>query len=228
MATGSTYDFEANRDQIIADALTNVGALGPGDSALEGQLTHGARALNRLVKALDPEGMYLWRSIRRTFNTTDGTASYSLAADVLAVDEPLSYKPASSNSRSLLTQISRDDYMSLTDRTSEGRPTQYWLERTLTTSTIYLWPTPDTTGDTIEYTAIVKSRDFDTAANTPDFPAHWTNCLVYGLTAELAPAYGQLEMAAYYTGLFDKEKERLLNSDSEKGRLTLVPWGAAY
>lgn len=225
MTIGSTYDFEQSRDEIIRDALANLGVLAPDESPSNGSmLIHGARALNRVVKSIDPDGMFLWRTIRRTFSTTASTASQSLAADVIAVDDPVSYLPASSTSRSILTQMSRDDYMSIADRTVTGRPTMFWIERALTTATMYLWPVPDTTSDTIEYSAIIRSKDFDTGANTPDFPPEWTCCLVYGLTAELAGPYRQPALLAQYREMFLDEKKRLLNTGGEKGNLIISPF----
>jgi hypothetical protein len=49
--------------------------------------------------------------------------------------------------------------------------------------------------------------------------------LVYGLTAELAPAYNQAPLAAQFRDMFLAEKERQLGADNEHQGLTLVPFG---
>lgn len=225
MTTSSSYDFEQTRDQIIADALTNVGALGPGRTPQPNQVVHASRALNRVVKSMDPQGLFLWRTVRRTFTTTASTANYSLAADVLSVDDPITYLASGATSRSTIMTITRDDYMGIVDRTTESTPTQMYVEKTLTAVTAYLWPVPDASAATVEYTAQIKSKDFDTAANTPDFPSSWTACLVYGLSMELAASYNQPKLGEYFRGMFESERERQFEMDGEKGRLTLVPFG---
>src|SRR5688572_10076501 len=130
MAVGTTDTWQATRDEIISDALANVGAVGPGVDATGVMRTHAARELDRVVKAIDGEGQFLWRLSRLTFDTTDGTASYSLHATVLDVDEPLSYLDDSSSTRTPLTPMSRDEYMMLPDRTIEADvPNRYYVEK---------------------------------------------------------------------------------------------------
>lgn len=230
MTAGTTYNFEVSRDEIIQDALTNVGALGPNGTPQGVQLIHAARRLNGIVKSMDRDGIHLWRVIRRTTTTTSGTDNFTPAADVLSIDEPMSYLPAASaSSRTTLMPLSRDEYMSMPDRTQAGKPMRFYFERSLTANTAKLWPVPDTTGDTIEYGAIVRSRDFDAGSDTPDFPAEWTQCLLYGLSADLARAYGgQMDLAVHFTQLFEAEKEKQFNAQPEHGRTILVPFGGSY
>src|SRR5688572_12195966 len=198
MTVGATTTFEQSRDDVIAEALENVGAIGPGDTRTSNNSTlfdSAARVLNRLAKSLDKDGQRLWRIVRRTTTTTDGTASFSLAADVLDVDEPMRYTRSGETAPAgYISPMSRDEYMLVGDRTSEGIPRQFYVERTLTAKTVYLYPVPDATGDTIEYAVATRTADFTSGADTPDFPSEWTSCLVYGLTMELAPKYDQKEL----------------------------------
>jgi len=222
MTVSSTYNYEDNRDEIIQDALANVGAVGPNRTPSGNQTTHAARVLNRLVKSLDYEGLYLWRVVRRSFTTTDGDNSQDLAADVLSIDEPVRLLHTGETQPLLLTPMTRDEWMSV-DRSTEGAPTRYFFEKTITTPTLNLWPTPDNSTDTIEYSASVKSKDFDTAANTPDFPSHWNLMLVNGLSMLLAPAYNQVNVAAFYRDEFERNKAALTQQETEHGQLVLVP-----
>ena len=224
MATGSTDTWTSTRDEICTDALINVGAIAPGKDASGIKLTHAARALNRVVKSIDADGQFLWRIVRRTTVTTDGTATFQPATDVLDIDGPMSYVRSGATGRSTIDPMSRDDFMSLADRTSEGIPSAYMVERVLTSNqlTVTLWPVPDATGDTIEYPVALRAKDFTAGSDTPDFNSKWIACLVYGLTMELAPGYGQPGLIAQYVPLFNAEKKRLLADDSEKGNLILV------
>jgi hypothetical protein len=227
MTIGATTTFEESRDDVICEALENVGAIGVGESRNNNNgvlFDSAARALNRLVKSLDKDGQRLWRIVRRTANTTDGTASFSLAADVLDVDEPMRYtRSGETQPAGFISPMSRDEYMLIGDRTSEGIPRQFFVERTMTTKTVYLWPVPDATGDTIEYAVATRTADFTSGADTPDFPAEWTSCLVYGLTMELAPKFNQKALVAMYKPLFENELSRLVGHDGEKGNITFSP-----
>lgn len=227
MTTASTWTFQETRDEIIRDALSKVGATGPDVSPSGPQLLHAARALNRVVKSLDPEGEFLWRVAERTATTTSGTGTITPLTDVISVDEPMNYMRSGSTSRSPIRAISRDDWMSVTDRTTTGTPSQFYVSRVLGQLTINLWPVPDATGDTVTYSAVLRSFNFDTGSNTPDFDSAWTACLVYGLAADLGFDYGQAELSAQLRQIFNEEKMRLLNEGTETGNATLVPWGAS-
>lgn len=232
MAQGTTDTWASGRDEIISDVLASLGAIGPGVDATGAMRTHAARALDAIVKAIDAEGQFLWRTSRLTTTTTSGTASYTLSALAFAVDEPVSYLASGGTSRVPLRAMSADDYMSLPDRTTTARvPSRYYIEKTLSSGrealTMILYPTPDTSNDTIEYRAALRAKDFNTGATNPDFPSNWVKCLKYGLTADLAPAYGQAELVTQFMALFTAEKALQLGNDNEKQGVFFVPWGAA-
>lgn len=231
MTTSADTKYDGSALQIISDALANVGAIGPGKTATGAKFDHGLRLLNDVVKAIDADGSFLWRTSRRTFTTTDGFAEYTIAqTDVLNIDEPINYRRAGQNTRTPIRLISLDDFQLIPDRTIQGVPTMMLVEKTLpTTVTVTLFPTPDATGDTITYQAMLRAQDYDTGAQTGDFPSRWVLCLKYGLSAELALAYGgQVALARSLRSMFLEEKERQLNASGEKGGFRMVPWGGSY
>ena len=232
MAIGTTDTFTQTRDQIISDALANVGAIGPGEDAAGAMRDHAARALGRVTKALDAKGVFLWRVIRRTFTTVSGTAAYTPASDVLDIDEPFSYLRSGQTGRSHIRLMSRDEYTMLSDRTTAGVPSQCMVEKVLASTgqeqaTVTFWPVPDASGDTIEYSAYLRGKDYNAGSTHGDFPTKWIKCLTAGLSAELAPAYGQLPLAGYYQNVFAAELETQLTDNNERGNLILVPFGGS-
>jgi hypothetical protein len=231
MTIGATTTFQETRDEICTDALVNLGAVAPGKSASDARtsalLTHAARALNRLVKSMDSEGQFLWRIQRRTkavsaFDLLAGQ-SFTLAADVLDVDEPLRYAPSNGSQPTPILAMSRDEWM-VADQTSTGTPNRYYVERSLDGLSIYLSPISTDTTATVEYPCFIRAADFNSGAETPDFLQKWTACLVYGLTAELAATYGQPQKIGTFRQLFEAEKARLQANNAERGGLTLVPF----
>jgi len=60
MATSGSIDFAATRDDIITEALEQLGALGEGESPNAAQLASCGRTLNMLVKAWQGEGLNLF------------------------------------------------------------------------------------------------------------------------------------------------------------------------
>ena len=60
MTTSGSVDFSVSRDNILYDALHIVGAVGPDDTPAAAWITHAARQLNKIVKALGSKGPSLW------------------------------------------------------------------------------------------------------------------------------------------------------------------------
>jgi len=231
MAVSANAVFTATRDEIVKDSLAMVGATGPNRTPKPDQLVHGARILNDLVKSMDSDGVLLWKTDRDTFSTTAGTANYALDADILEVDEPIDLLQSGGTARSIIVPMSRDDYLAIADRTVKGTPTQYYIEKDLTSGallkhTMYLYPVPDTTGDTVEHTVHRKARDFDTGSDNPDFPQSWILCLKLGLAWMLSPAYNQPSRMNGFREQFEAERLRQLSNDNEKMGITFVPWGS--
>ena len=225
MAVGSATTFSQTRDELIQDALANVGAVGPNKTPTGDMLAHAARALGRVVKAVDAEGKFTWREVRRTFTTTSGTATGTPAADVIDVWPIMSHKLAASDSRTPIYKCTRAEYVQLSSRANTAAvPSVFMVERVIAGGgqeqlTVTFWPVPSTTGDSIEYMACLRAEDYTTGATTSPFPTKWLNCLLYGLTAELAPTYKQHAVAQQFRQLYEAEKARQLNADNEGGDL---------
>ena len=225
MTTSNTTTFNETCDEIIADALANVGAIGPGRTAKGFIRAHAFKALNRVAKKIDANGDFLWRTARRSIAITAGTASYGptvLGTDVIGLQDPASFQLTGQDSRTVVYAQSNADYRSLSNRTSTGTPVNFLVERTLAGCTLTLWPVPDNAG-TLEVFAALRAKDFVTGADTPDFDQKWISALILGTSAEIAPAYGQDPSG--FRDDFAAELDRLVNQDTERVGLTLVPFG---
>ncbi len=230
MSTGATDTFQRTCDQIIADALSKLGAIGIGKTPTGAQRNHAMRALNGLVKEIDADGDFLWRTVRRSISIVAGTASYGpsvIGTDVLDVQDPCVFTLSGQTTRTQVYFSSRKDRRQMADVTSQGTPSMYDTEATLSGLTIILWPVPNAAGS-LEITAALRAKDFTTGADTPDFTSKWTSCLVWGLAGEIANDYGQDPQA--YLPTYEAKRAKLLNDDNEKGPLQLVPWldGGGY
>jgi hypothetical protein len=60
MTTSGSVDFSVSRDNILTDALFLAGAVGPEDTVSTALVTHAARQLNKIVKALGAKRVGLW------------------------------------------------------------------------------------------------------------------------------------------------------------------------
>jgi hypothetical protein len=60
VASSGSYDFSVSRDDLIKDAMLEIGALEDGESPTASETTDCARRLNMMVKSWIVHGYHLW------------------------------------------------------------------------------------------------------------------------------------------------------------------------
>jgi hypothetical protein len=143
-------------------------------------------------------GIGMWKETETTLTLVAAQASYSLGPSGATTSPVLAAAPnaivearfvyAAGNERSI-NEISLSEYKSLSDKTSAGKPTQYYLKKGIGNSTMYLWPVPDSASDTVKFTARLAIQDIGEYDDNPDFPSEWFRALKWNLVSELAPHY---------------------------------------
>jgi hypothetical protein len=235
MATSSTTTFNLSAQEFIDLSLTDIGAIGPDGQTNANLRPHALKLLNILVKQLDAKGILTWKAPRRTTTLTAGTASYTLTSDSYDVDSPARYVQSGSTTGSQVMPMARDEYMQLPDRTIQGPPTRYYIERAidpttaLVTITVYFYPVPPNTGDTVEFATQTKSQDLTTLAQNLDVNQKWLDAIRWGLTHSLCPAYNvPTDRMSYFRGVAEKAAADALQDDNERGPMQFVPFGDSY
>lgn len=112
MATSSSYDFNLTGANIILEALELIGKAGTGMAVSAEDQATCLRTLNMMIKALQAEGIGLWKNVEGTLFLTYGTYSYNIGPTGDYVTN-LGYKTeiaeASASGASTLTVDSDDD-----------------------------------------------------------------------------------------------------------------------
>ena len=125
------------------------------------------------------------------------------------------------NSDISVLRISRGDYLNIPNKTTSGRPTQFYVDRQIT-PTVKVWPEPENNTDVLVYDRLVRIDDADAAVNTVDVPFRFYPCLAAGLayyiSLKRAPDRIQILKAIY-----DEEFTRAAEEDRDKANLNLVP-----
>ncbi len=141
-----------------------------------------------------------------------------MSADVIDV---LSVVCRRSNSDLSVERLSRNDYFIIPSKTTEGRPSQFFLDRQVTPA-LKLYPTPENATDTIIYEALVRIDDADAYTNTVDLPFRFYPCLAAGLAYYIAmkkaPERIQLLKAVY-----EEEFERARTEDRDRSSFNVTP-----
>lgn len=192
MATSGSTDFNNTASEIIKDAHALIGVVDQSLNLSSEELALGQRALNRMIKAWNAKGLWLWTFKEGSFSTVADTQSYSMGSGGDYSERPLQITQCRHVEDSIATEmfpLTREEYFRLPDKSTSGKPTNYYYDPQLTTGTLYIWPT-DSGANTLKFTYRRPLEDIDSATDDPDFPPEWLDALTYNLAVRLAPFYG--------------------------------------
>jgi hypothetical protein len=214
MTTSGTRAFNLDVGEIIEEAYERCG--------LEVRTGYDAKTARRSLNLMFAEwanrGVNLWTVTQATQTLTQGTAQYTLGTDVVDVLEMVLRR---SNTDYEMDRISRGEYVTLPNKTTQGRPSQFYFDRNIA-PVINLWATPDSSSDSIIYYYVRRIEDAGTLVNTTDMPFRFYPCMVSGLAYYMAmkraPERLQLLKAVY-----DEEFQRAADEDTERVSLKLQP-----
>tara|TARA_R110000787_G_scaffold124817_1_gene235864 strand:+ start:421 stop:837 length:417 start_codon:yes stop_codon:yes gene_type:complete len=120
-----------------------------------------------------------------------------------------------------ITRISRSDYLNTPNKTTQGRPTQFFINRQIT-PTVTLWPSPENSTDEFIYYRIRRIEDADAGVNTADLPFRFLPCLVAGLAYYIALKKSP-DRIGLLKDIYEEEFQRAASEDGERTALRLVP-----
>jgi len=174
MAVSGSTDFNIDAAEVIQEAYERCGL----QEVTGKDLRTAVRSMNLLFAEWANRGLNLWTVTLGTQSTTASDNDYSLATNIIDVLE-VSLRDSNNIDQSL-TRISRSDYHLLPNKSSEGKPAQFYFERT-TTPTLFLYPTPDLSTYTVRYYFLKRLDDIDLPSDDPNVSFRFLPCLVAGL-----------------------------------------------
>lgn len=86
-----------------------------------------------------------------------------------------------------IEMLSREEYMRMTNKGSDANPTGIYYDPQLTAGKLYVYNAITDVANRLILTVKYPLQIFDAGDDDPDFPADWTNALIYNLAVELAP-----------------------------------------
>jgi len=220
----STANFDLSIDDIAEEAFERCGL-----QVRSGyDLKTARRSLNLLLSEWANRGLNLWTIQKRektlAADTTalTGTNLFGSSADdsQQIVDITDIIIRDSSNNDFSTTSISRSTYWNYAVKTTSGRPSQYYFERTIN-PTLYLYPAADTTY-TLIYYALVRMADSGAYTNNNEIPFRFLPCLSAGLAYYIAmkKAPDRIQLLKQ---IYEDEFQRAAAQDGERTSLFLTP-----
>ena len=215
MATSGSRDFDIDVAEIIEEAYERCGL-----EVRTGYDTKTARrSLNLMFADWANRGLNLWTVTQATQALTSGTATYTFTTAYTDILEVV-LRDSSGTDRDV-SRISRSQYLSIPNKTTTGTPSQFFFNRS-TTPTLTLWPTPDSSTDSLVYYYVNRIQDVDTLVNTADTPFRFLPCMVAGLAYYIAmkKAPDRVQMLKV---VYEEEFQRAADEDEDRVSLKLQP-----
>ena len=227
----TTFDKTFAIDEIIEEAYERIGL----QSVSGNQLRQARRSLNIMFQEWGNRGLHYWEVANNSItlvadqaeytmfrSTGDGTSSTTA---VYGVDDVLEavYRNSSSVDTPL-TKINRSTYQGLSNKTSEGTPSQYFVQRFIdkVTITLYLTPGSSEAGNFINYYYVKRIQDVGDYTNATDVPYRFVPCMASGLAYYLSQKF-KPELTQQMKLLYEDELQRALAEDGSSSSSYITP-----
>ena len=227
----TVFDKTFAIDEIIEESYERLGMQGVSGN----QLRMARRSLNIMFQEWGNRGLHYWEVANNSITLVDGKAEYTMfrstgdgtsdTTAVYGVDDVLeaSYRNASSVD-SPLTKINRSTYQGLANKTSEGTPTQYFVQRFIdkVTITLYLTPGSSQAGHFINFYFVKRIQDVGVYTNATDVPYRFVPCMASGLSFYLSQKF-KPELTQQMKLLYEDELARALAEDGSSSSSFITP-----
>jgi hypothetical protein len=215
MATSGSVTFRPNVEEIISESFERCG-IDP--QTRTGHHSRSARrSLNLLFSEFSNRGINYWTVSQSTLSLSDGTASYSLPAGTVDIIDAVIREDSNDQ---MINRITISEYNQIPNKTSEGKPSQYMIDRQYT-PVIYFWNTPDKTY-TLNYWSMNQLEDITASNQDTDIPYRWTDTICAGLASKLAVKYAP-DKVQLLTDLYEKSFNFAASSDNDGVSLRIQP-----
>ena len=219
MTTSGSTDFELAVDDYIEEAFERCGL----EVRTGYDLRTAKRSLNLLFADWANRGLNRWTITQTSITLSQGTTEYTLAADTIDILSAVIRENAGSSNQLDVTvnRIGRDTYLNLSSKLSQGKPTQYYVDRQITPK-FRVFPTPNATY-TLVVDRLTRIEDADSASNTVDVPFRFYPCLAAGLAYYLAIKKAP-DRIQILKAIYDEEFDRAATEDRDRTSLKLLPY----
>jgi len=183
MALSGTSTFTLTVNDVIQEAYDRIG----GDPILGYDVRSARRSMNIMFSDWANRGYNQWTVEYKTLAITTGTTEYTLDYDT--VDIINANLQISDGTEYAMTALGLNDYAAISNKTTQARPTQYYLQR-LNTPVLKIYPAPDTNYN-ITYYRMRKIEDITASTvsgveQNVDVPFRAFECMCAGLAYYLS------------------------------------------
>jgi len=189
------------------------------------------RSLNLLTLEWQNRGLNLFTIDSGTLSITAGTATYTMPSDTIdLIEHQVRTGTGTSQTDTALERISVSTYAQQTNKNTQGRPTQIYVQRLPTSTTVTLWPVPDaTTPYTLVYYRLkgIDGLSSGIGSTVTTVPPRFVPALVSGLAYYIAMKKPQsADRAIALKQEYEFQFDLAAGEDEERASIRFVPFNS--
>ena len=218
MATSGTRAFSLDVATAFEEAYELAG--------LEARTSYDAvtarRSLNIMFADWSNRGIQMWQITKVELTLTEGTSEYTINSyDIDILDAYIQKTVSDVVTDYSLDRVDRNQFISIPNKATKARSTQYWLER-VKTPVIHLYPTPENSTDKLIYYVWLRIEDNTAQTNDVDIPSRFMPCLVSGLAYYLC-LKKNVQKLPVIKEQYEQDLANAIAYDEDRSSLRLVP-----
>jgi len=169
--------------------------------------------LNELMWAMSNSETPLSRIKEKSFTCSASVTSYDLPSSVIALYDAVLTR---SSVDQALGRVGRSNYLRFSNKRYEGKPSQYTVDSSRTSLTVFLYPRPDQDGDTFKYRGALRPQIVTNMHQTLDLHDRYVLPVIYGLAYKMC--FERPGTSVERVMLIKQEYDKLLQDASEEDR----------
>jgi hypothetical protein len=187
------------------------------------------RSLNLMTLEWANRGLNLFTIESGTQVLTAGTATYTLPTGTIdIIEHQMRTGTGTAQTDTALERISVSTYAQQTNKQITGRPTQVFVQRLPTSTTVTFWPTPDNSQSYTLFYYRLKGIDglaSGIGGDTTNIPPRFVPALVSGLAYYIAMKKPEaIARVAPLKQIYDEQFELAAGEDRDRSSVSFVPF----
>jgi len=228
VAVNTAITFTPDVGDIVEEAFERAGL----DLRSAYDLRSARRSLDLMLLEWQNRGINLWTIDQQNSGfLTEGTATYTLAANTIAVMEVMLRQNDGVEATQMdyeMGRISRDTYSGIPNKLTQSKPVQVYIDRQQDAVTATVWPVPDSsTKYKLVYYRMKRMTDVGPGSSyNADVPDRFWPALVAGLAFNVAmkkpEAQGRVQ---FLKQAYEEQFAFAADEDREKAPVRFYPGG---
>tara|TARA_R100001163_G_C5067150_1_gene206095 strand:- start:4066 stop:4746 length:681 start_codon:yes stop_codon:yes gene_type:complete len=190
------------------------------------------RSFNLLTLEWQNRGLNLWTINSDTISLTAGTATYTMPTGTIDILEHQIRTGTGTNQVDTdIQRISVSTYAKISSKNTRGKPSQVFVQRLATSTTLTLWPVPDEADTyTLAHFYLLGTDGISSGlSGSAAVPPRFVPCLVAGLAYYIAMKKPEVaNRVAPLKQEYEFQFELAANEDTDSSAIKFVPYDTFF